>query len=224
MKFKALTLGLLLSLFTAFFATNAFAGPSDDGLDVRVSATVPIVGFSRTVESERGWDSYEDNYSSKDFMTGFNARISLGYRWSIIGVYIDQDLSYAKYMNRAKEDLDPFFLGGTYFTVRLLIPLNNIEFDVGLGLGLMYSTGDDLRDHTNHPAIITDSDGDASPCFAAKLALELTYFFNDHIGFGLDLDYSVGMMFDWWHENGRSYSQTDYVHFFTPGLHLRYAF
>ena len=224
MNFRALTLGFLLTVFSAFFATNAFAEPSQSGVDIRVSATVPIVGFSTTVESSNSWSTYEDKYDYDEWMVGFNGRLSVGYRFSVIGIYLDQDLAWVKYNNEKNKDLDPYFLGGTYLTFRFLGVFNNLEFDLGLGLGAMYSNGDDLKAHTTHPAITVDSDGNASPCFALKLAIEMTYFFTDHIGIGIDLDYAIGMSFLSYHDDGYRVSQTDYIHHFTPGLHVRYAF
>ena len=225
MKIRSLTLGLLLSLFTAFFATNAFAVPSS-GLDIRVSGTAPIIGFSTEIEANDGFGAtYEENRHSKDWMVGFNARLSVGYRFSMLGIYIDQDLAWVKYNNKEKKEVDPYFLGGTYLTFRLLVPISSLEFDFGLGLGMMYDNGDDWRAGTKHPALITDKDGDASPCFAIKLGLEFTYFFTDFIGIGIDLDYAIGMIFvDYQYHGDYKYEQTDYVHHFTPGLHVRLAF
>ncbi len=222
MKVKALALGLLLSFFSAFFATNAFANPGS-GLEIKVSGTAPIVNFTTTKEGERGSVTYKDEYDYAEWMVGFNGRISLGYRWSLIGLYIDQDLGWVKYNNTENKDIDPYFLGGTYFTFRALIPLSALEFDFGLGLGLMYSNGDDARAHTKHMAITTDSDGDASPCFAFKIAIGLSYFITNSIGIGIDLDYAVGMNIVSYHEDGYRVEQTDYIHHFTPGLHLRFV-
>lgn len=222
MKIKALALGLLLSVFSAFFATNAFAAPGS-GFDIRLSATAPIVNFTTTKESGSGNVTYKDEYDYDEWMVGFNGRVSLGYRWSILGLYIDQDLGWVKYNNQANKDIDPYFLGGTYLTVRALIPVSALELDFGIGLGAMYSNGDDARAHTKHMAITTDSDGDASPCFAFKLAIELSYFITSSVGIGIDLDYAVGMSITNYHEGGYHVEQTDYIHHFTPGLHLRFV-
>ena len=224
MKIRSLTLGFLLSLFTAFFATNAFAVP-DSGFDIRVGGSAPIVGFSSEIEGSSYGSSFEENHHSKDWMVGFNARLSVGYRFSVIGIYLDQDLAWLKYNNKEMDKLDPYFLGGTYLTFRALIPVGSLELGLALGLGMMYDNGDDWRENTDHPAFITDGDGDASPCFALKIGFEMTYFITDFIGIGIDLDYSIGMIFvDYQSHGDYKYEQTDYVHYFTPGLHVALVF
>jgi hypothetical protein len=65
----------LLSFFSAFFATNAFANPGS-GLEIKVSGTAPIVNFTTTKEGERGSVTYKDEYDYAEWMVGFNGRIS----------------------------------------------------------------------------------------------------------------------------------------------------
>jgi len=139
-----------------------------------------------------------------------------------VGVYIDQDLGGVW---NADDDVDDFrddeahFLGGTFLVARGILPCTDqFMFDLGFGLGVMYSDGDKTKDieegNYKYP-LIFNKDGNPSAAFAIKLSFSLAYFFTDTIGAGIYVDYNYAFK-----KNKSDYEVTYHYHVVNPGIQL----
>lgn len=220
MSLKKALVGLALA--SAFVATDAQAETFWEGLEMRIGVTAPIVDNHVKYELDSKYGDFDSGYkhTPEDVFAGISGTISFGYRWGIFGLYLDEDLGGVWYTGDTEGDNEAIFVGGTYLTFRGLLGLrHDVELDLGLGLGMMYS--DD-----NHGALITNKDGDAAPCFAIKVGVGLTYYLIPNtVGVGINFDYSLGLnIVSDSRVNGLvgEVKGTMYhlVHYMNPGIHV----
>ena len=183
MKFKPLLCGL--SLAGSLVATDAFAETGWNGYDLRVSVTAPIVDQHTKLDFENLVpEGYEH---ASDVWAGFGGTISLGYRWGVFGLYVDQDLGGVWWTGEF--DVKPTVVGGTYLTFRsFLVLIENVEIDFGIGLGTMYSGG-----KAQENVLIFNKNFERSSAFAIRVGASLTYYVTKSIGVGINMDYSLGL-------------------------------
>ena len=224
MKLAKFALASAILLATSLFATNAFAD-----IDIRAGINFSAIGITEdSTQSDYYGYYHRQHLEFEDPMIGVTGTLSLGYRWSIIGLYIEQDIGglwWTGYTSTVEgyNYEDASILGGTYATVKLILPLGSTDIDLGLGLGAMYSTGAKHDEPQDSYAIIIDRNMDPSAAFAIRFTMGFTHFFGDFIGIGLHFDYNVG--FNYVTPNRaiwgdiRNYEST--VHQINPGLHLQ---
>lgn len=220
--------------FSLFAASNAFAQSGTGGFDAIVSLNIPVVDFDHSMTVQTGDTALIGNADSDgtQTMVGFGGSLSFGYRWSYVGVYLQQDLNGVWFSDDDNEDDNGHFLGGTFLVVRGILPASqNFQIDVGFGLGVMYSDGDkssNIMSEDYKLPLIFNKDGDPSAAFAIKVNAAFTYYITPTIGLGINFDYNCAF-------NTITYEQKsmlgtikmdvdNYVHLMTPGIHVRARF
>lgn len=232
MKFSHKILSSMLTLlFLGAFANGAMAQNSNEGFDFRGGISADIARLSYVQEVVKRDD---------ERLVGFSANLSFGYRWKYVGFYLDQDFGgvWINYSNEIYRDGSSWFVGGTYVVARGIYPLlDNMQVDLGFGLGVMYTSGDQMRldfgsDH-KFPILYND-DLDPSAAFALRLGLAFTYYMYDNIGFGIHFNYGVGFKHHKYNVNnndvtsiGKSeladsfnHEYTEILHNMDPGAHI----
>ena len=225
MKIVKLAVVPAIFLATIFFATNAFAD-----IDIRAGIDLTVAGISEdSAQIENGWVTRQ-HLEFEDPMIGVNGTVSLGYRWTIFGLYAEQ-LMGGLWWTGPTSEMDGYkyedasFLGATFLTAKFIAPLGSTEVDIGFGLGAMYSAGPKWGsvDYNKGYTIIVDKNLDPGAAFALRLVFGFTHFFGNLIGIGLHLDYNVGFNFVTPNKaiwgNVKNYEST--VHLFNPGLHVQ---
>ncbi|MBO4349361.1 MAG: hypothetical protein J6A01_00245 [Proteobacteria bacterium] len=225
MRFLKIAFVPAVFLATFLFTTNAFAD-----IDIRAGIDFSIAGISEDSAMIENGRVYRQHLEFEDPMIGVSGTLSLGYRWTIFGLYVDQVIGGLWWTGPTSElegyryD-DASFLGGTFLTAKFIAPLGSTEVDLGFGLGAMYSAGPNWGDidYNKGYTIIIDKDMDPSAAFAVRFVFGFTHFFGKLIGIGLHLDYNVAFNFVkpnkaiW--GNVSNFEST--VHQFNPGLHVQ---
>ena len=225
MKIIKLAITPAIFLATFLFATNAFAD-----IDIRAGIDFTVAGISEDSATIDNGRIYRQHLEFEDPMIGASGTLSVGYRWTAFGLYVEQVMGGLWWTGPTSE-LDGYkyddasFLGATFLTAKFIAPLGSTEVDLGFGIGAMYSAGPKwgTADYNKGYTIIVDENMDPGAAFALRMVFGLTHFFGDLIGIGLHLDYNVGFNFVkpnkavW--GNIKNYEST--VHQFNPGLHLQ---
>ncbi len=216
-------IALLFALVCVLFSTQAFADDFESGIDIRL-------GLSASTLSLGQYD-----YSSKvgmveeHILAGISGNLSIGYRWSYVGLYLEQDMGGFWSTFDSDDDYDydeggdePSFLGGTFLVFRAFLPVTDSFFlEFGLGLGLMYSEekGEEYKESIIMPRKSNGDEGDPI-AFAAKFSFAMTYYANHVFGIGLHVDYDLGLQFF-------DFEETDInmkYHNVMPGIHVHLRF
>jgi len=218
---RKFSFGFVMALFVMLFSAQAFANP-ESGFDIRFGIGVPSVIQNFSIDSDYG------SIESPDLNNvGYGFNLSLGYRWEYFGVYVDQDLAHIFLVGDIGEgkasDMEmkyrQRFLGATYLMVRGFFDINDsLLFLGGVGFGVMYGGGADAESDSNNRVFLTkDEEGKGGDVgFGFKAQLGITYFLNDFMGIGFNLDYALG--YKSIDLDGAKLNQ--YVHVITPALHF----
>ena len=220
LKFKtSLLCGLALA--GSLVATSAYAETDYHGLETQLAITGAIV------DQHLGFGYAPDYEHSEYLWAGINGTISIGYRWGRVGLYVDQDLGGVWWTGEIKdgeEKPDPAFIGGTYLTLRGLIPARkHAEIDLGLGFGAMYGGGS----REKGSCLVLDENLNRSAAAAFKFEIGLTYYFTANIGLGINLDYNLGLnIFEVSSSTCEMFGEYDcdrvnhLIHQINPGIHV----
>ena len=209
-----------LALAGALISTNAYAETEWEGFEMRVSVVAPIVDQHVKGGMSVGGISVDTGYEhAPDIFAGVGGTLSFGYRFGMFGVYVDQELGGVWWRGDAKPD-SPTFVGGTYLTGRLLLALrHDVEMDFGIGVGTMYSAGDDQKTMR----VVYNKEGEHSAAFAIKAAFGLTYYLIPNtVGIGINFDYNLGLNIFSLTDGEEEADVTLYhlVHLMNPGIHV----
>ena len=217
MKLSKMACGAVV-LAGSMFATDAFADASHTGFEGIVQLSAPII----KQEHKATGAAKDVVVKHKDVMAGFNATLSVGYRFnSYAGAYLEQDLGGHWWTGDTKKLIkDGWFIGGTYIVGRGLIGLlgNSAELDFKIGIGMMYSDG--KKGEAKGP-LFPKKNGDPTVAFAMKFGAGFTYYVMPDLGIGVQLDYNLGI-----HEydNDGGGDVKFYLHHINPGVHVRMGF
>ena len=211
-----------LALAGSLVATDAFAYSDYSGLEGIVSISASIL--AQDIEASRS-EARAVVVVPKDNMVGLSGTLAIGYRFEPSGgIYLEQDLGGIWWTGDTKKHNDnTWFIGGTYITGRAKIAFlpKHTEFDVKLGVGMMYTDGGRYRPGKAKYNLITDKENYPTVAFALKAGVSFSYYVTSNIGIGIQFDYSFGLnMHD--HELGGDVVQ--YLHHMVPGAHIRFGF
>lgn len=225
MKIVKFALAPAVLLATFLFATSAYAD-----IDIRAGIDLTVAGISEDSAMIENGRIYRQHLEFEDPMVGASGTLSVGYRWTAFGLYIEQVMGGLWWTGPTSEIEgyqyeDSSFLGGTFLTAKFIAPLGATEFDLGIGLGAMYSAGPKWgdADYNKGYTIIIDKDMDPGAAFAIRFVMGFTHFFGDLIGIGLHLDYNVAFNFVKPNKNiwGNVSNFESTIHQFNPGLHVQ---
>lgn len=225
MKIKYILSALVFIFSLCTFASSAFAQAGEPGVDVRINLGADILKMGGSASMSAGdYSASEESDEFQDFI-GFMGKISFGYRWEFVGVYIDQDLGGVWYQSDDDDDEeDGNFLGGTFLVGRGIYPImENLQVDVAFGLGIMYGagdSGDDLEKEDAQMSLIFNEDFDPSVAFAVKVGLSITYYFTDMIGAGIFFDYNYATRTNKYEILGVKTETTFKYHVMNPGIQI----
>lgn len=223
MKFQPVYSFILTIFLVLCFVPNAFAQAGKSGMDLRMGlgANAMLLDVSTSVT---GGDFLEvGGNSNGSWVAGPAGQISIGYRWSFFGIYIDQDLTGVWPTEESSAE-SGMFLGGTFVTARGIFPIfERLQLDLGIGLGVLYGAEEETK-----ASLITDERGEPTAIFGLKGSLALTYYVTRSFGLGLHMDYLFGV-------NQYAFEQdifsttikgeaTFYYHSLVPGLHAMVRF
>lgn len=127
-------LGILLGVGVG----ECFAQAAHTGGDFRAGVRIPIINIAG---ASVGGDVASIELPDETWV-GVGLSLSIGYRWTYFGLYLDQDIEGVWPTGDAKDyyDGDGRFYGGTYFMLRGLIPIIDKHLiDIGWGMGAVYS-------------------------------------------------------------------------------------
>ena len=220
---RAILTSVFLVFMLCLFCTNAFADGADDGgLDLRFGLAADVLRVVPTVSASAMGMSYTESGDAVNF-DGLMGQISIGYRWSMGGIYLTQDLG-GVWLNESGEDYENGikkgrFLGGTFIEGRFIIPATyNFQIDIGAGVGIMYGHGTkrDSDDYT--PSLIYNDRGDPSVAPAFKVGLSLLYYITPNFGLGVFCDYNYAFKIFEDYEDGFDMKITMNYHVVNPGI------
>lgn len=244
----------IITLFLFSTPTIAYADGGHTGFDLGVHVGEPILYQTSKLNYKIGTKMKESKDSKiDDPLIGLsNVKLSFGYKWKYIGVYLEQELGGViwkddnKYNNwdydwfLSAEWNNKWFWGGTFVCAKGMLPLsgtlnNRMEIDLTTGVGIMYSD-----EGAEYVAPLTfNYYNEIRPWFAVKFGIAITYFFNDVFGMGINFDYNlvIGMfkLIESVNKEIRdSYlprykyqsdiTQTILLHQISPGIHFRFNF
>lgn len=184
---------------------ECFAQAAHTGGDFRAGVRIPIINIAG---ASVGGDVASIEMPDETWV-GVGLSLSIGYRWTYFGLYLDQDIEGVWPTGDAKDyyDGDGRFYGGTYFMLRGLIPIIDKHLiDIGWGMGAVYS---------DKKGIMGDGK-DGHVGFGMKADISYTYFINELVGVGLNIDYTLGL--------NVSVDGAKAVHEVTPTIHTRLMF
>lgn len=220
----------VLAFVLMMLPTIAFAQASKEGVDLRISVNYGHVFYEQHVPEA----AIDVDDLSEDF-GGIAGSVSIGYRWQYIGLYLEQDLAGLDHDDFCwctgyQIDKGWHFLGGSYLVVRASPSVTErFELDMGVGAGVMYTTGHDDSNFGTAGAmvpIILDDEGKASVALSFKASIGFTVYFTDIFGMGAHFDYTLGLDKMKYVDDvdGTVVRMNNYIHFLNPGIHFLMRF
>lgn len=222
------TVFILCSL--CLFSAHAFAdSAAEGGLDLRFGLAADVLRIVPKADASYQGMSYSVTGDTIHF-EGLMGQVSIGYRWSMGGIYLTQDLG-GVWLHENNEDYKNApskgrFLGGTFLVGRFIIPAtDSFQIDIGAGVGLMYGHETKRGSDTEYtPSLIYNSDGDPSVAFALKVGISMLYYITPSFGMGVFCDYNYAFKKYDGLEDSIKLKLTNNYHVINPGIQVMMKF
>ncbi len=228
MQYRVILTSILLVFSLCLFSTYAFAeGANEGGIDLRFGLAGDVLRLKYDISMSGGGVTVSDStdYSHLD---GAMGKFAIGYRWSMGGIYLEQDMG-ALWAEGSDGADGGNFLGGTFLVGRFILPAtDSVQFELGAGIGMMYGAEDRSRDGSGKVSLIVDKEGNPSVAFAVKASLGINFYITRTFGMGVFCDYNYAF---------KQYSDskiisgilvtgdiTAHYHNVVPGLQLMWKF
>ena len=225
MQYRVILTSILLVFSLCLFSTYAFAeGANEGGLDLRFGLAGDVLRLKYDISLSGGGVTASDS-SDYAHYNGMMGKFAIGYRWSMGGIYLEQDMGGVWYDDHDVNG-ESNFLGGTFLVGRFILPAtDSLQFELGAGVGLMYGSENDSKDI---PSLIVDKEGNPSVAFAVKATLGMNFYITRSFGMGVFCDYNYAFK---QYSESRTISGiivtgevTAHYHNVTPGLQFMLKF
>ena len=205
----------LITLLLFFSPADASADGGHTGFDLGIHMGEPLIYQTSKLNYRNGNNKGTEDSKIDDPLIGLSSvKLSFGYKWKYIGVYLEQELGGVlwdvgepveydgeiiyKYNNwdydwfLSAEWHNKWIWGGTFICAKGMLPIggllnNRMEIDLTTGLGMVYS--DEGADHV--APLTFNFENELSPWLAFKFGIAITYFFTDVFGMGINFDYNL---------------------------------